>query len=104
DGEDYPCNSRQSGGIIHVAFHDPFRPVTDLLDIIERTTEGDARPDLARAAAVSGARLISWLQAKGARFMRFNPQEGYRWCMAPPRALRAGADWKGRGADVVLRL
>lgn len=104
DGEDYPCNSRQSGGILHIAFHDPFRPVDELSRIIERVTEGDARTDLVETTATNGRRLISWLQTNGTRFMRFNPQEGYRWCMAPPRALRAGMDWKDRGPDVVLRL
>ena len=26
DGTQYPCNSRMSGGILHIGFHDPFRP------------------------------------------------------------------------------
>jgi fumarate reductase flavoprotein subunit len=103
DGVDYPCNSRQSGGIFHIAFHDPYRPTHELLEVIQRVSGGEARPELAQALALTGARLVSWLQDKGARFMRFNPQEGYRWCMAPPRALRAGIDWKERGPDLFLR-
>ncbi|PLC52158.1 hypothetical protein CR155_19850 [Pollutimonas nitritireducens] len=103
DGEDYPCNSRQSGGILHIGFHDPYRPAQELVDIIARLTGGEAKPELARALAQTGARLISWLQGEGGKFMRFNPQEGYRWCMSPPRALRAGVDWKKRGPDVMLR-
>lgn len=103
DGEDYPCNSRQSGGILHIGFHDPCRPTQELVDIIARLTGGEAKPELARALAQTGARLIAWLQDQGGKFMRFNPQEGYRWCMSPPRALRAGVDWKKRGPDVMLR-
>jgi len=103
DGVDYPCNSRQSGGILHIGFHDPFRPAQELVDLMTRLTDGEARPELVGALAHNGARLISWLQQKGARFMRFNQQEGYRWCMAPPRALRAGSDWKDRGPDQFLR-
>lgn len=103
DGEDYPCNSRQSGGILHIGFHDPYRPAQELVDIIERLTGGEAKPELARALAKTGARLISWLQGQGGKFMRFNPQEGYRWCMSPPRALRAGVDWQKRGPDLLLR-
>ena len=103
DGEAYPCNSRQSGGIVHIAFHDPFRPTHELVGVIDRVTLKEARPALALALAQTGHRLIDWLQAKGARFMRFNPQEGYRWCMAPPRALKAGSDWEQRGPDMVLR-
>jgi fumarate reductase flavoprotein subunit len=103
DGEDYPCNTRQSGGILHIAFHDPFRPAPELAGIIAKMTDGEAQSNLAVALSANGSRLISWLQDHGARFMRFNQQEGYRWCMAPPRALRAGIDWKERGPDMVLR-
>lgn len=102
-GEDYPCNSRHSGGILHIGFHDPCRSSEELTALIMRLTDGEARPELAAALAGNTSRLISWLQARGARFMRFNQQEGYRWCMAPPRSLRAGIDWKGRGPDLVLR-
>lgn len=104
DGEDYPCNSRQSGGILHIGFHDPYRSEHELADIIAQLTDGEAKPELARALAQTGARLISWLQGLGGKFMRFSPQEGYRWCMSPPRALRAGVEWKKRGPDVMLRL
>jgi len=103
EGVDYPNNSRQSGGILHVGFRDPFRETQDLEQHIARVTAGEAKPELASALAEHGARLIAWLQSKGAKFMRFNPQEGYRWCMAPPRALKAGIDWKERGPDLILR-
>lgn len=103
EGVDYPSNSRQSGGILHIGFRDPFREVQDLEQHIARLTAGESKPELARALAQHGARLIVWLQSHGAKFMRFNPQEGYRWCMAPPRALKAGIDWKERGPDLILR-
>jgi fumarate reductase flavoprotein subunit len=103
DGEDYPCNSRQSGGILHIAFHDPYRSMQELIDVIDRVSAGQAKPELSQALARTGARLIAWLQSQGGKFMRFNPQEGYRWCLSPPRALRAGADWQNRGPDVTLR-
>lgn len=103
-GEDYACNSRYSGGILHCAFHDPNRPVEELEAVIRTQTAGDADVALTHTIARDGRRLIAWLQEKGVRFMRFNPQEGYRFCMAPPRALRAGIDWQGRGPDVALRL
>lgn len=103
DGEDYPCNSRQSGGILHIAFHDPYRPAQELIDVIDRVSSSQAKPELAQALARTGARLITWLQSQGGKFMRFNPQEGYRWCLSPPRALRAGSDWQKRGPDVMLR-
>jgi fumarate reductase flavoprotein subunit len=103
EGIAYPNNSRQSGGILHIGFRDPFREEQDLEQHIARVSGNEAKPELARALAQTGARLITWLQGKGAKFMRFNPQEGYRWCMAPPRALKAGLDWKERGPDLILR-
>jgi fumarate reductase flavoprotein subunit len=103
DGEIYPCNSRQSGGVMHIGFLDPYRPARELVDVIIDRTSGDTDRALASALVGSGGRLLDWLQDKGTRFVRFNEQEGYRWCMAPPRSLRAGIDWQGRGPDVVLR-
>ena len=103
EGVDYPNNSRMSGGILHIGFHDPYRSPEELEQVITRLTDGEAKPELARALAHTGSRLITWLQGKGGKFMRFNPQEGYRWCMAPPRALKAGIDWKERGPDLILR-
>ena len=103
DGADYPCNSRHSGGIVHIGFFDPFRPAEELAGIVRQLTDNEARPELVGTLTRNGARMITWLGEKGARFMRFNQQEGYRWCMAPPRALRAGIDWKDRGPDQLLR-
>jgi fumarate reductase flavoprotein subunit len=102
-GADYGSNSRHSSGIVHLAFHDPYRPEDELLAVIDRISGGEADPDLARALARDGRRLLDWLQEKGGRFMRFNQQEGFRWCMAPPRSMKAGIDWHGRGPDLVLR-
>lgn len=104
DGERYPCNSRYSGGIVHIGFHDPHRPHNQLIEVINRITGGDVDPDVADAVAHDGRRLLRWLQGHGTRFMRFNFKEGYKWSMAPPRRRRAGSDWEGRGPDVTLRL
>ncbi len=101
--EDYACNSRMSGGILHIGFHDPYRPAHELVGIIDRLTNNEAKPELARALAHTGARLLAWLEDQGGKFMRFSPQEGYRWCLSPPRALRAGMDWERRGPDLLLR-
>ena len=102
-GADYPCNSRYSGGILHLGFHDPSRDEAELVGVMNRLSASEADPALATALGRNGRRLVSWLQSHGVRFMRFNAQEAYRWCMAPPRALRAGLDWKDRGPDVTLR-
>lgn len=98
----YPCNSRESGGILHIGFHDPCREPDELKELISRLTENHARPDVASALATNASRFLAWLGRKDVRFMRFDPREMYRWCMAPPRALRGGIDWEGRGPDRAL--
>ncbi len=103
DGVAYPCNSRQSGGILHIGFHDPCREPDDLVELISRITDGHARPAVANALARNASRFIEWLRRSDVRLMRFDPREMYRWCMAPPRALRGGVDWEGRGPDKALR-
>ena len=54
DGEDYPCNTRQSGGILHIAFHDPFRPAPELAGIIAKIT----RPSSASTGSNPTSRAI----------------------------------------------
>jgi fumarate reductase flavoprotein subunit len=103
EGDVYPCNSRQSGGVMHIGFLDPYRPPQDLLQVIAERTADETDRELTAALVGSGGRLLDWLKDKGTRFVRFNEQEGYRWCMAPPRSLRAGIDWQGRGPDLVLQ-
>lgn len=102
--ERYPCNSRYSGGIIHVSYHDVKRSPDELFEIILKATDGEAPPPLAKAVATDAARLVDWLQAQGARFMRFSNLESQRWCLAPARPVSPGLDWMGRGPDVTLRL
>ena len=101
--EIYPCNTRQSGGVMHIGFLDPYRPAEDLTEVIVERTANEADRALAATLVGSGGRLLDWLKDNGTRFVKFNEQEGYRWCMAPPRSLRAGIDWQGRGPDVVLQ-
>ena len=99
----YPCNSRQSGGVIHIGFLDPYRQDRSLMDNIETRTGGDHDPVLADALIKNGWRFLDWLKAQNTDFISFNEQEGYRWCIAPPRALRAGVDWEGPRARFVAQ-
>lgn len=103
EDEDYPCNTRYSGGLIHVAYHDPKRDVENLLSLIDRETEGDAPPELARALAQDAGRFIDWLRSNGANFLRLDSQEVFRWCLAPPRPPSLTIEWRGRGPDLVLK-
>lgn len=103
EGDRYLCNSRMSGGIIHICALDIRRPSQELYDAIMKKTHGAANPAQAKALTENASRMIDWLQNHGTRFMRFNMEEAFRWCMAPPRALVPGSDWIGRGPDVALR-
>ncbi len=99
----YPCNTRLSGGIFHVAYHEMKQPPEVLRSVIERATAGEADPALVNAVAEDAGRLVDWLREHGARFMRGGAAEWERWLLAPPRPLQAGLVWEGRGPDVLMR-
>ncbi len=99
----YLCNSRLSGGIFHVAYHEMKDAPEVLRAAIERATAGEADVGLADAIATDSGRLVDWLRDHGARFMRGGSAEWERWLLAPPRPLQAGLVWEGRGPDVLLR-
>ena len=57
DQEVYPCNSRQSGGVIHIGFLDPYRQEGSLLQNLGDRTGGDHDPLLAEASPGKFSRL-----------------------------------------------
>jgi fumarate reductase flavoprotein subunit len=103
DCEWYPCNSRMSGGCIHVCLLDVRREPEELYDATMVKTGSEVNKAQARALTQNVSRYVDWLAQHGAQFMSFNMMEAMRWDMAPPRPLVAGQDWIGRGPDVVLR-
>ncbi len=102
--EQYACNSRYSGGILHIAFHNIREPAAALLEVIETATRGKAEPELAKAFAGNAARVVNWLRDEGVEFMSVGNIAYQQWVFAPRRPLTPGLDWKGRGADVAMRL
>jgi fumarate reductase flavoprotein subunit len=92
-----------SGGIFHVAYHEMKRPPAELFEVIRKATAGQADEALARAIADDAGRVVDWLREHGARFIQIGALEWERWLLAPPRPLRAGQEWQGRGPDVLLR-
>ena len=100
----YPCNSRWSGGIIHIAYTDPKEPEEALRRAVLYNTRGFTDPALEEVLVREGARAIDWLALQGGRFIRAGKASWQNWMMAPPRPLTAGLDWRGRGPDVLLRL
>jgi len=102
-GEQYLCNTRYSSGILHLDYRDPKTNPAELEAQMTQSTDGKVNPALLHALATDGARLIDWLRSQSVAFVRFSAWEAYRWCMAPPRKVGPGLDWKGRGPDVMLR-
>lgn len=101
---DYPCNSRYSGGIYHIAHRDPRTPSAELQESIRQVTKNTAAVDLAITLSEQGGRFIEWLQGKGVRFMQSQSSKKHSAPIAiPVRRLIGGLDWKGRGPDVLLR-
>ncbi len=103
DGPQYLCNSRYSGGVLHIAMHNAKDPADKLMEVIKNATSGKADPELARALATTAGRAIDWLQSEGAKYIRVGNIAWQQHVLAPPRPIVAGLDWKGRGPDVTLR-
>ncbi len=99
----YACNSRIATGVLNVAHTDPLSDPTVLRKAIETDTEGHATPALADALATTAGRAMQWLRAEGARVVEVPIHGTSRWMLAPPRTLKAGLDWQGRGPDVLLQ-
>lgn len=97
----YACNTRYSGGLLHVAFKDMQAPPREIATAIGAH---DSDPELRHSAllAEESTRAIEWLQAAGARFEVNGPFEFQRWIFAPMRPRIAGLDWRGYGPDQLL--
>lgn len=99
----YACNSRYSGGILHINGHNVDEPVEDLVRAIDELTLGHADKELAQALALDARRAVQWLGEEGAKYVRVGQIVWQQHVLAPPRPITPGLDWKGRGPDVTLR-
>lgn len=103
--ERYLCNSRMAGGVLHVAFHNINSPPEVLIEAVQAATKGQADPVLTRALAHTSERAGKWIRSQGVKFVRMSLAVDWQnRVMAPPRRIKAGADWYGRGPDYSLRL
>ncbi len=98
----YPCNSRYSGGILHVSYQDPKHSAAELERAMTEAVGTAADPVLVKAVAADAGRAVDWLREHGGRFIR-GPIPWQRWVLAPPRPLTPGLSWAGRGSDLLLR-
>ncbi len=99
----YLCNSRFSGGILHIAQHNVLEPADQLERVILDATLGEADLSLAKALALDARRAVGWLAEAGTRFIKVGQIVWQQHVLAPPRPITPGLDWKGRGPDVTLR-
>lgn len=100
--ERYACNSRYSGGALHICMRDIQDEAETLIDTILAVTDGAASKKLAQALVTDAPRTYGWLKSSGIRFVRV-PAINQNYILAPVRPNRAGLHWFGRGGDVLLR-
>lgn len=103
EGDKYPCNTRYSGGILHLAFQNVKDAPENLRRAMDDATFQSSDPELLRALAETSGRAVDWLQKEGARFIHVGQIVWQQFVLAPPRPLTPGLDWNGRGPDVTLR-
>ncbi len=103
EGPDYPCNSRYSGGMLHMGMDDPAAKQDYLIALIERLTDGLPDRAFTEAFTAEAPKAIAWVRGHGAQFIRLGNHPGRQWVMAPPRRGQPGLDWKGRGPDAIVR-
>lgn len=104
-GEDarYLCNSRITMGFINVAMRNIADGPKALRLALENATRGCAEPELLDALATNAGAALAWLQRQGVRTMVGNWRPGSDAMLAPPSAIGAGLNWRGRGGDQMLR-
>lgn len=100
----YPCNTRWSGGVFHLAFRSMRSDPDELAAAIITYTRGFVRPEIASALAGNAARSIDWLESHGIEFGSIEPTEGWRDLILAPLGYhdRTRLQWKGLGADRLL--
>ncbi len=101
--ERYLCNTRFTGGTLHICLDDIMADPAKLRKAIDTVTHNSTPPALADALVADGPRVVRWMQSVGIRFMKASPAPYHNWVLAPPRPPSAGLNWEGRGGDVMMR-
>lgn len=103
EAELYPCNSRFSGGLFHIAMDDMVAPEAEILARVAKATDGAADPALTLVLARKARPALEWLRSCGVTFMKAGPDGLRKFSLTPPRVRRTGLYWRGRCGDVMLR-
>lgn len=99
----YPCNSRFSSGVLHVAYRDIAAPREELVAGIAAETAQFTTPEIAEAVAETAGRALGWVREHGARVIRVLVSGRQRYILAPPRRGTPGGLHPGQGGDVLMR-
>jgi fumarate reductase flavoprotein subunit len=104
-GEDerYLCNSRLAMGFFTIASLDMRSDPAVVRATIDRVTGGESDAELASRFASESGPSLTWLIKQGVTFIKFGPPETRRPLLTPLIPLRPGLNWRGRGADTMLR-
>lgn len=102
--EGYPCNSRMSGGNLHVARFSPYLPPDELRKAIDETTGGWIEPSLRDLIVDNAPRTLGWLVEHGAQ-VAARSDGVWEQCVLHPTRSPDGDRLEpvGRGPDLVLR-
>ncbi|NYT60662.1 FAD-binding protein [Alcaligenaceae bacterium] len=102
EGEHYPCNTRYSGGLFHIALDDLAGEPEVVLSNLHRAMHGEFDTDLAEALIENAPAAIRTLKDFGVRFISAGYDGFRRHSLAPPIVRRPGLHWRGRAGDVML--
>lgn len=99
----YPCNSRYSGGMFHLDYHDIGSPPEALAQALTDRCPDDVDQELVALIARNAKPAVDWLRQAGkARLVRVGPAAYEKWVLAPPRPPKPGLVHPGRGPGAVL--
>lgn len=104
DVDRYPANSRYTGGVFHLAFHDITSSPAELLDAIRRTGDGVTRDDLAQVLAEEAGPSVAWLSDHGAAFGHGGDHPWMSRMLVPLSLQEPGFQnhWPDKGAERLL--
>ncbi|MET0781177.1 MAG: FAD-dependent oxidoreductase, partial [Microbacterium sp.] len=76
DDEHYSCNTRISGGTLHVAYQSPYESPDVLAAALSDVTFGSVDPALRHMLSERAREAVDWLEACGATLARLDPVAG----------------------------
>jgi fumarate reductase flavoprotein subunit len=101
----YPCNTRQSGGVLHVAFRSVFEEAATLSRAVRGRTANCVSQEIAEALAGNSRGAVEWLHGQGVTTAGLQPDQGWKDCILEPLGFHDGIGlvWRDLGADRMMQ-